>query len=59
LDGNFNDADMVWDTGSRGKKMEKKIRLQLNEVFSLTFPGKRTNREKFVLLENHMALNGG
>jgi len=31
----FNNADMVWETGSRGKKMKEKKILQLNEVISL------------------------
>ena len=38
--------------------MEEKKRLQLNEVFSLAFPGKKSNIEKFALLENHMASEG-
>ena len=37
---------------------ETKI-LQLNEVFSLAFPGEKSNIEKFALLENHIASEGG
>ena len=31
----------------------------LNEIFSLAFPGNKSNIEKFALLENHIASEGG
>ena len=46
----FNDRDMVWDRGNTGKATEEQKRKQLNEVFKVAFPEKKTNKEKSAVL---------
>ena len=45
--------------GNMGKAMEEKKRKQLNEMFKVAFPEKKTYKAKFDLLEEHVRTEGG